>query len=132
MKNSNYNTFNKIIMDVSYFDKMALSAFTSLEKQSVYQLLCGAMMIDGNRDSREIAIINEVNQLMRITVEDVESSRKLSEPTMTACLRNMSTLKKAYVGKFIAQVILADGVITDKEEQFFYFMRDRLGLPEMD
>ena len=90
------------------------------------------MMIDGNRDSREIAIINEVNQLMRITVEDVESSRKLSEPTMTACLRNMSTLKKAYVGKFIAQVILADGVITDKEEQFFYFMRDRLGLPEMD
>lgn len=119
-------------MDVSYFDKMALSAFTSLEKQSVYQLLCGAMMIDGNRDSREIAIINEVNQLMRITVEDVELSRKLSEPTMTACLRNMSTLKKAYVGKFIAQVILADGVITDKEEQFFYFMRDRLGLPEMD
>ena len=44
----------------------------------------------------------------------------------------MDTLKNAYVGKFMAQVILADGVITDKEEAFFYFWRDRLGLPEID
>lgn len=49
-------------MNFNYFDRVALSTFTSLEKQSLYQLLCGAMMIDGNRDSREIAIINEVNQ----------------------------------------------------------------------
>ena len=119
-------------MDLNYFDRMALSSFTSLEKQSVYQLLCGAMMIDGNRDSREIAIINEVNQIMGITVADVEASRRLSEPTMTNCLRNMDTLKKAYVGKFMAQIILADGVITQKEEQFFYYMRQRLDLPEID
>ncbi len=26
---------------------MALSTFTSLEKQSLYQLLCGVMMVDG-------------------------------------------------------------------------------------
>ena len=119
-------------MDLNYFDRLALSEFTSLEKQSIYQLLCGAMMFDGNRDSREVAIINEVNQIMRITVADVEASRRLSESTMTNCLRNMDTLKKAYVGKFMAQVILADGVITDKEEAFFYFWRDRLGLPEID
>lgn len=119
-------------MKFNYFDKVALSTFTSLEKQSLYQLLCGAMMIDGNRDSREIAIINEVNQIMGITVSDVEASRNLSEPTMTSCLRNMDTMKKAYVGKFMAQVILADGVITQREEQFFYFMKQRLGLPDID
>lgn len=119
-------------MDLSYFDKMALSTFSSLEKQSLYQLLCGAMMVDGRRDSREIAIINEVNQVMQITVADVEASRKLTEPTMVNCLRNMDTLKKAYVGKFIAQVILADGVVTQQEEQFFYYMHQRLDLPDME
>ena len=119
-------------MELNYFDRLALSAFTSLEKQSLYQLLCGAMMIDGNRDSREIAIINEVNQIMGITVADVEASRNLSEPAMTNCLRNMDTMKKAYVGKFMAQVILADGVITQREEQFFYYMKQKLGLPDVD
>lgn len=119
-------------MELNYFDRVALSTFTSLEKQSLYQLLCGAMMIDGNRDSREIAIINEVNQIMGITVADVEASRKLSEPAMTSCLRNMDTMKKAYVGKFMAQVILADGVITQREEQFFYYMKQKLGLPDVD
>lgn len=119
-------------MELGYFDQMALSTFTSLEKQSLYQLLCGTMMIDGRRDSREIAIINEVNQVMQITVADVEASRKLSEATMTNCLRQMDTLKKAYVGKFMAQVILADGIVTQQEEQFFYYMRQRLDLPDMD
>ena len=30
------------------------------------------------------------------------------------------TIKKAYAGKFMAQIILADGVISKIEEQFFY------------
>ena len=65
-------------MELNYFDRVALSTFTSLEKQSLYQLLNAAMIIDGNRDSREIAIINEVNKVLEITVTDVEASRKLS------------------------------------------------------
>ena len=119
-------------MELNYFDRVALSTFTSLEKQSLYQLLNAAMIIDGNRDSREIAIINEVNKVLGVTVTDVEESRKLSEQTMTSCLRNMDTIKKAYVGKFIAQVIIADGVITQREEQFFYYMKQKLGLPDVD
>ena len=119
-------------MELNYFDRVALSTFTSLEKQSLYQLLNAAMIVDGNRDSREIAIINEVNKVLGVTVTDVEASRKLSEQTMTSCLRNMDTIKKAYVGKFIAQVILADGVITQREEQFFYYMKQKLGLPDVD
>ena len=119
-------------MELNYFDRVALSTFTSLEKQSLYQLLNAAMIIDGNRDSREIAIINEVNKVLGVTVTDVEASRKFSEQTMTSCLRNMDTIKKAYVGKFIAQVILADGVITQREEQFFYYMKQKLGLPDVD
>lgn len=126
------NNDKNIIMELNYFDRVALSTFTSLEKQSLYQLLNAAMIIDGNRDSREIAIINEVNKVLEITVTDVEASRKLSEQTMTSCLRSMDTIKKAYVGKFIAQVIIADGVISQREEQFFYYMKQKLGLPNVD
>lgn len=117
-------------MDLNYFDRMALSAFTSLEKQSLYQLLCGAMIVDGNRDTREIALINEIKNIVGITTADIETSRCLTETTMTNCLRNMDTLKKAYVGKFVAQMVLADGVITQKEEMFFYYIKEKLGLPD--
>jgi hypothetical protein len=118
-------------MDLNYFDRMALSTYSSLEKQSLYQLLCGAMVIDGNRDSREVAVINEVNRVMNITASDLEASRKLTEPQMVNCLRGMDTLKKAYAAKFMAQVILADGVVTQREESFFYYMKERLNLPDM-
>lgn len=119
-------------MDLTYFDRMALANFTPLEKQSLYQLLCAAMIVDGQRDSRELALIAEVNKIIGITATDIEASRRLSEPEMTSCLRNMNSLKKAYVGKFVAQVVLADGVITQREEQFFYYMKNKLGLPDVD
>ena len=119
-------------MNLNVFDRMALSTFSPLEKQSLYQLLCGAMHIDGNRDASELAIISEVNRLVGISVTDIEASRKLSEPTMTNCLRNMDTLKKAYVAKFMAQVILADGRIDQKEQQFFDYIYQKLDLPEID
>ena len=35
-------------LGLGFYDKMALSQLTSLEKQSLYQLLCAAMVVDGN------------------------------------------------------------------------------------
>lgn len=119
-------------LGLGFYDKMALSQLTSLEKQSLYQLLCAAMVVDGNRDPREMAVINEVKQLTGMTASDLEASRKLTEPVMTSCLRNMEDFKKMYVGKFIAQVVLADGVVSDIEEKFFYYLHDKLGLPNID
>lgn len=119
-------------MDLSVFDKMALSTFSPLEKQSLYQLLCGAMHVDGNRDASELAVISEVNRLVGISSADIEASRKMSETTMTSCLRNMDTLKKAYVAKFMAQVILADGRVDQKEQMFFGYICQKLDLPEID
>ena len=119
-------------LGLGFYDKMALSQLTSLEKQSLYQLLCAAMIVDGQRDSREMAVINEVVQLTRMTSSDLEASRKLTEPVMASCLRNMEDFKKMYVGKFIAQVMLADGVVSDIEEKFFYYLHDKLGLPNID
>lgn len=73
-------------LGLGFYDKIALSQLTSLEKQSLYQLLCAAMVVDGNRDSREMAVINEVKQLTGMTASDLEASRKLTEPVMTSVL----------------------------------------------
>lgn len=119
-------------MNTNHFDQNQNSPYTSLERQSLYQILCATMIIDGERDPRELALINKLNRLLGITTADIEASRRLSEPEMTRCLRNMDFAKKAYLGKFIAQVILADGKITPIEERFFYAMKQRLGLPDVD
>lgn len=118
------------MLNLSFFDEMALSTYSSMEKQSLYQLLCGAMIVDGNRDPREISIINEVKRVMNITPAEIEASRKLTEAVMDNCLRNMDKMKKLYVGKFMAQVILADGVVTQKEELFFNYIRHKLDIPD--
>ena len=44
----------------------------------------------------------------------------------------MDTIKKVYVAKFMAQIILADGTVTQKEELFFNYMHQKLGLPNVD
>ena len=44
----------------------------------------------------------------------------------------MDTLKKAYLAKFMAQIILADGRVDPKEEAFFNYIYQRLDLPNPD
>lgn len=119
-------------MELDYFDKLALSTFTSLEKQSFFQLLSGAMIVDGQRDQREIAVINSICNAMHFTIAEHEASRKHNFDTLVGILRKMDNTKKAFVGKYMARVVMADGVITPKEEQFFYQMKDILQLPDID
>ena len=119
-------------MNTNHFDQNQDSPYTSLERQSLYQILCATMIIDGEQDPRELALISKINRILGITTADIEASRRLSEPEMTQCLRNMDFAKKAYLGKFIAQVILADGKITPIEERFFYAAKQKLSLPDVD
>lgn len=119
-------------MEFDYFDKLALSTFTSLEKQSFFQLLSGAMIVDGQRDQREIDVINSICNAMHFTNAEHEESRKHDFNTLVGILRSMDNMKKAIVGKYMARVVVADGIITPKEEQFFYQMNDILQLPDID
>ena len=86
-------------MNLNYFDEVASSTYTSLEKQSLYQLLCATMIIDGNSDSREMAHINKICRILGITSADMEASRRLTEPIMSNCIRNMDMLKKSICWK---------------------------------
>ncbi|MCR4853323.1 MAG: TerB family tellurite resistance protein [Prevotella sp.] len=119
-------------MDLSIYDKMALSQFSSLEKESLYQVVCAAMMVDGVKDPREVKLVEEIVNIIGLSPSERAASRQLDEPTMSRTIRNMSELKRAYVAKFIAQMILVDGKIAPIEEKFFYYICDSLNLPHAD
>ena len=116
-------------MNLSALDRMILSQYSSIEKESIYQVICAAMIIDGDRDPRERRLIEEIVDTIGLTDAEREASRYLDQPTMSRVIRNMNDLQRAYVAKFIAQVILADEKVTEREEKFFYYICSELNLP---
>jgi uncharacterized membrane protein YebE (DUF533 family) len=118
-------------MDLSYFDRIAISQFSSLEKECIYQVVCAAMIVDGEKDPKELQLLNDIVNVIGLTPSERAASRSLDEPTMTRTIRNMDEFKRAYVGKFIAQMLLADEKITQKEQLFFDYLVNRLNLPQL-
>ena len=116
-------------MDISYIDRLALSQFSSEEKQSIYQMLCGMMIIDKEPDPREKRIIEEVVDIIGLTQSERQASRAMNTQRQLNVLKSMDTLKKCYLAKFLAQVALADGVVTREENVFFNYYTQMLGLP---
>lgn len=125
----NNNAQNVLTMNLSALDRMILSQYSSIEKESIYQVICAAMIVDGDRDPRERRLIEEIVDTIGLTDAEREASRRLDQPTMSRVIRNMNDLQRAYVAKFIAQVILADGKVTEREEKFFFYICNELNLP---
>lgn len=118
-------------MELSPLDKIIVSSYTSLEKQSIYQLLCAAMAIDGERHPLEKQVIEDVAYEINLTSSEREASRLLNQNTMNSALCNMSDNKKIYLGKFIAQVLLADGKVTPMEDKFASYIFSTLQIPNI-
>ena len=118
-------------MNLSPLDKLTVSSYTSLEKQSIFQLLSAAMAIDGERHPLERQVIEDVVHEIGLTSSERESSRSLNKETMEGILRNMSDNKKVYLGKFIAQVLLADGKVTPIEDKFAAYIFSTLQIPNI-
>ena len=116
-------------MDISHIDRLALSRFSSEEKQSIYQMLCGMMIIDKEPDPREKRIIEVVVDIIGLTQSERQASRAMNTQRQLNVLKSMDTLKKCYLAKFLAQVALADGVVTREENVFFNYYTQMLGLP---
>ena len=116
-------------MDISHIDRLALSRFSSEEKQSIYQRLCGMMIIDKEPDPREKRIIEEVVDIIGLTQSERQASRAMNTQRQLNVLKSMDTLKKCYLAKLLAQVALADGVVTREENVFFNYYTQMLGLP---
>lgn len=110
---------------------MALSQFSPVEKESIYQIVCNTMLVDKVKDSREQQLVEEIADIIGINQEEREASKQLDETTVIETIRNMTNLQKqrAYVAKFIAQMVLADGKVDDQERLYFNTLLDKLYLP---
>ncbi len=113
-------------------ERIVLSSFTSKEKQAFYQLLCGAMIIDGVRDPREIAVIEKAMQMVGLTDSERQESRKSTTEEQIAVMRAMDNSKKVMLGKWMAQVILADKEVAQIEDRWFNYMLNLLNIPDID
>ena len=118
-------------MNISFFDQLAMRSYTALERESIYQMICGAMSVDGYRAPQESRLVEEIVNLIGLTSEERVASRSLSSEVMTRALKNMDDLKKCYLAKFIAQIVLADGVIDPKENAFVEYYFNLLEIPKM-
>ena len=87
------------------------------------------MIIDGNTDPREKMIVEDIVNIINLTPSERVASRSVPRDTQVRILKNMDTLKKCYVAKFLAQVALADGCVTREENYFFNYCTQILGLP---
>lgn len=119
-------------MQISPADEQVLSLFSSLEKQSLYQVVCAATLTDGTRNAYEKAAIKEIVEVIKLTDTEMQASRRLTNNIMIDTLRNMSQMKKMYVGKFMAMVMLADNAVSPQDEAFFNYMARTLELPDID
>ena len=116
-------------MQISPADEQVLSLFSSLEKQSLYQVVCAATPTDGTRNAYEKAAIKEIVEVIKLTDTEMQASRRLTNNIMIDTLRKM---KKMYVGKFMAMVMLADNAVSPQDEAFFNYMARTLELPDID
>ena len=116
-------------MNLSSSDKLALMSFSSLERQATYQVLCGMMAVDGDRDPREKRILEDCMAVMNFTESERVASRSLSVNQQLQILKSMDYLQKIVLAKCLANVSIADGVVTREENGLFMYLLDILDLP---
>lgn len=117
-------------MNFVALDKLVLSHFSSLEKECIYQVVCAAMVVDDEKAPSEYELVKEIVDIIGLTEEERQASRQLDEPTITQTILNMNDLQRAYVAKFIAHMIFADGKVAAQEQLFFDILLDKFNLPK--
>ena len=116
-------------MELSLNDKLALRLFSSREKQAAYQVLCGMMAVDGDRDPREKRIIEDCMAVMNFTDSERVASRSLSVSQQLQIIKSMDTAQKIVLTKCLANVSIADGIVTREENALFMYLLNLLDLP---
>ena len=119
-------------MDLSIIDKLILSQLSSIEKQCIYKVVHAAMMIDGERNTSKIQLAIEIAGAIGLTKKELKASRRIDNHIVTQVIRNMDNVKKTYITRFVAHMILIDGEVSPREQDFFYSISTHLYLPPIN
>ena len=116
-------------MDFTALDKMVLSQYSSIEKKCIYRVVFASMTIDDESDAKELRILEKIADILGLSQEERDTSERLPDPTIVETIQEMSEVKRAYVARFLAEMILADGKVTGSEQDFFHVLLEHLNLP---
>lgn len=115
-------------MEIPPYMMGVFRSFTSSERQSAYQLLCGAMMCNGRQNAAQIQAINEICTAMNVSDFDRERSRSLSQSVMENTLRSLSDEKKFIIARGISTIALADGNVSQQENAYAMLWSEKLNI----
>ncbi len=87
------------------------------------------MAVDGNRDPREKRIIEDCMAVMSFTESERVASRSLSVSQQIQIIKSMDTTQKIVLAKCLANVSIADGIVTREENALFMYLLNILDLP---
>lgn len=116
-------------MKLSAFDLLALEQFTEQERRAMMVFVMGSAFVDGHLDYREEDTIHEIASLLKITESDMQYIEDMPQEKAEQILQKMDNIKKILFGKFVATVIMADGVVDDREELLFGILVKELNIP---
>lgn len=115
-------------MEIPAYMMGVFRSFTPLERQSAYQLMCGAMMCNGRQNAAQVQTINEICTAMNVSEYDRSASRSLSQSTMESALKGLSEEKKFIIARSISTIALADGDVSPQENNFALFWAQKLNI----
>lgn len=118
-------------LNLNFIGQAIAASYTSLEKQAIYQTLCGAMRMDEKIDESEIQVLNQVKSAIQITEMEIVASRTRSVEEQIGILRQMDSVKKNYFMKFLATICLADNHADPREIAFVDWISQEIGAPEL-
>jgi len=90
----------------------------------------GSAWADGHLDYREEQVVEDIASLLKMTEYDMQQIEQNFTPEKSEIiLKKMDNIKKIFFGKMVATVIMADGVVDEKEEFLFATLVEKLNIP---
>lgn len=113
-------------------DLQVQETFTKEEKQALLKYLISTMCADQEAAIVEKTELQNIINFLSITHHDATYSEKMEASRAIEVLRNMSLLKKAYFAKFLALLIVADGIVHPAEQQMWKLAEQQIGIYDIE
>ena len=120
------------VRDTEYESSYLLSTIKELskkEKAAIFFVAGGMMLIDGQRDPRELILMARVNMKLSIDDEIMQMSSALPKEDMLLIIKNMSYAKKVFVSQYILALMGIDGDMDIREMKLFSHLTIECDLP---
>ncbi len=92
--------------------------FTKKQKKAINCLLVSLIKVDGMTDVVEAITLYEINNHLKISINESEDSLKMDFADCKAVIHEMDELEQRIIRKFFDHMAATNGVVEDVEQKF--------------